>query len=142
MKILLDTNILIDFFAKREPFYQDAEKIFELCQQEKVQGAIAVHSILNMAYILRKNFTLAELKEIFSGLCKIFKVESIDSDVIFQAIADDNFADFEDCLQEKCALNFAANFIITRNLDDFKDGKLPALSPTDFVKLFEDNSAE
>lgn len=74
MRILIDTNILIDVVARREPFFADAVKIFEVCQQEIVEGTIAAHSVVNMAYILRKNFTPEELRAILLRLCKIFKV--------------------------------------------------------------------
>ena len=56
-RILIDTNVLIDVIARRDPFFADALKVFELCQQEIVDGTIAAHSVVNMAYILRKKFT-------------------------------------------------------------------------------------
>ena len=136
MKILIDTNILIDFFARREPFFEDAVKIFELCQKEIVEGSIAAHSIVDMAYILRKNFTLDELKKIFLRLCTIFKVEAIDVEKILRAIDDNEFKDFEDCLQMQCAVSFDADYIVTRNVDDFKAGNILAVTPQDFLNLY------
>ena len=138
MKILIDTNVLIDFFARREPFFEDAEKIFELCQKDFAEGVIASHSIVNMAYILRKKFTLDELKKIFSRLCIIFKVESLDREKILRAIEDKDFKDFEDCLQLQCAINFDADYIVTRNVADFKSSKIPAITPQDFLKLYSE----
>lgn len=137
MKILVDTNVLIDFFARREPFLADSVKIFELCQQEIVEGCIAAFSVVNMAYILRKNFSLDELKKIFLRLCKLFQVEPIDIEKILRAIDDNTFKDFEDCLQMQCAITFNADFIVTRNVDDFKSSCIPAITPADFCKIFE-----
>ena len=137
MKILIDTNVLIDFFTQREPFFVDSVKIFELCQKDIVEGAIAAHSIVNMDYILRKNFTLDELKKIFLSLCIIFQVEPIDVEKILRAIEDNGFKDFEDCLQMQCAVNFNADYIVTRNIEDFKSINVPAVTPKDFCKLFE-----
>ena len=134
MKILIDTNILIDFFARREPFFGDAVKIFELCQKEIVEGSIAAHSIVDMAYILRKNFTLDELKKIFLRLCTIFKVEAIDVEKILRAIDDNEFKDFEDCLQMQCAVSFDADYIVTRNVRDFKDSKVPVVTPVELIE--------
>ena len=114
MKILVDTNVLIDFFAQREPFFADSEKIFELCQKDIIEGVIAVHSIVNMSYILRKSYTLDELKKIFLRLCKLFQVESIDLEKILHAIETPNFKDFEDCLQMQCAVSSNVDYIVTR----------------------------
>ena len=136
MKILIDTNVLVDFFLRREPFLADAVQIFELCQKDIVEGVIAAHSIVNMAYILRKTFTLDELKKIFLRLCKLFKVEAIDVEKIIRAIEDKDFTDFEDCLQLQCAIDFNADYIVTRNVADFKSSKIPAITPQDFLKLY------
>ncbi len=137
MRILIDTNILIDFIARREPFFADALKIFELCQQEIVEGIVAAHSIVNMAYILRKNFKPAQLSKILLRLCKIFQVESIDLAKLTAALNNRDFSDFEDCLQTQCALSRRADYIVTRNVKDFATSEIPALSPEDFFKLLE-----
>ena len=142
MRILIDTNVLIDFFAKREPFIEHSAKIFELCQQEIVEGSIAAHSIVNMSYILRKNFSLDELKKIFLRLCEIFYVEAINWEQIIRSIDNNTFSDFEDCLQMQCALNFKADIIVTRNIGDFKSSIIPAMTPEDFCKLFDTSKAD
>lgn len=138
MRILIDTNILIDVVARREPFFADAVKVFELCQQEKVEGCIAAHSVVNMAYILRKNFTPDELREILLRLCKIFTVEAIDLRKLIAALNNRDFSDFEDCLQTQCALNLRADFIVTRNVSDFAASEIPAVTPEQFFKLLEE----
>lgn len=135
MRILIDTNILIDVIARREPFFTDAVKVFELCQQEKVQGYIAAHSVVNMAYILRKNFTLDELREILLRLCQIFTVEAINLNKLIAALNNRNFSDFEDSLQTQCALNIRTDYIVTRNIKDFTASEIPAITPEEFFKL-------
>lgn len=137
MRILLDTNILIDFVARREPFFADALKVFELCRQEKIDGVIAAHSVVNMAYILRKNFTADELREILLRLCKIFQVEAIDLSKLIAALGNRDFSDFEDCLQLQCALSLNADYIVTRNVKDFAAGKISAITPDEFLKILE-----
>ena len=72
MLILIDTNVLLDVIARREPHVVFSEKVIDLCRQEIINGAIAGHSVLNAMYVLRKNFTLAERKEIFLSLCESF----------------------------------------------------------------------
>ena len=60
MKILIDTNILIDYILERQPFTDSAEKIMILCKDKKIDGYIAVHSLINIFYILRKQMTVEE----------------------------------------------------------------------------------
>ena len=138
MRILIDTNILIDVVARREPFFANAVKVFELCQRELVEGVIAAHSVVNMAYILRKNFTPEELRAILLRLCKLFQVEAIDLSKLIAALNDHDFSDFEDCLQTQCALNVRADYIVTRNAPDFAASEIPAVTPEDFFKILEE----
>lgn len=138
MRILIDTNVLIDVIARREPFFANAIKVFEACQQEKVEGCIAAHSVVNMTYILRKNFTPDELREILLRLCKIFTVEAIDLSKLIAALSNRDFSDFEDCLQTQCALNVCADYIVTRNVKDFAASEIPAVTPEQFFKLLEE----
>ena len=77
-KILIDTNVLIDYILEREPFFDDAMRVISSCIDGRVKGYIAAHSISNMFFILRKDFTIKERREILSNLCTIFEVEGID----------------------------------------------------------------
>lgn len=135
MLILIDTNVLIDFIAKREPFYIFSEKVIDFCRQEIIDGAIAGHSVLNAMYILRKDFSLSELKAIFLNLCEFIYIEPVDFEKILSALKDDNFSDFEDCVQMQCALNFRADYIVTRDIKDFRGSEIPAITPEDFCKI-------
>lgn len=137
MLILIDTNVLLDVIARREPYIIFSEKVIDLCRQEIINGAIAGHSVLNAMYVLRKNFTLAERKEIFLSLCEFLYVESIDFGKIIQALKNDDFSDFEDCLQMQCALSLRADYIVTRNVKDFAASEIPAVTPEEFFNILE-----
>ena len=135
MRILVDTNVLIDVVTMREPFLADSVKIFELCQEKVIVGAIAAHSISNMSYILRKDFSRDKLREIFLNIFEVFRVEAIDFSKLLATVADETFSDFEDCLQVQCAKSFRADYIITRNVKDFAASEIPAVTPEDFCKI-------
>lgn len=138
MLILIDTNVLLDVIARREPYVIFSEKVIDLCRQEIINGAIASHSVLNAMYVLRKNFTLEERKEIFLSLCEFLYVESVDFGKIIQALKDDDFSDFEDCLQMQCALSLRADYIVTRNVKDFAASEIPAVTPEEFLNILEE----
>ena len=138
MLILIDTNVLLDVIARREPYVIFSEKVIDLCRQEIINGAIAGHSVLNAMYVLRKNFTLEERKKIFLNLCEFLYVESVDFGKIIQALKDDDFSDFEDCLQMQCALSLRADYIVTRNVKDFAASEIPAVTPEEFLNILEE----
>lgn len=98
-KILIDTNVLLDYLLEREPFFEDAKKVIMLCTEGNTKGCIAAHSISNMFFILRKDYTAKERREILSSLCTIFDVEGIDKAKLLSGLANEDFSGFEDCLQ-------------------------------------------
>ncbi len=77
-KILIDTNVFIDYLLEREPFFDDAKGVILSCTDGKIKGCIAAHSIPNIFFILRKDFNAKERREVLLNLCKIFDIEGID----------------------------------------------------------------
>ena len=136
-KILIDTNVLLDYLLEREPFFEDAKKVILSCTEGNTKGCIAAHSISNMFFILRKDYTAKERREILSSLCTIFDVEGIDKAKLLSGLANEDFSDFEDCLQDRCAENVAANYIITRNTKDFETSIVSAITPEEWLKKFK-----
>lgn len=135
MRILIDTNILIDFFSKRPQFYDNAYIIMKLCASKRVDGCIAAHSVMNSFYILRKEFSPEERRSTLIDLCKIVYVVGIDKAKIISALENDHFSDVEDCLQTECAKDFSADYIVTRNIKDFEQSVIPAITPDQFLKM-------
>ena len=84
---------------------------------------------------MRKAFSVEERRNFLQSLCELFAVEGIDKAKILEALADDSFSDFEDCLQMQCAMAFRADYIVTRNCDDFKGSRIPCIEPDEFCKL-------
>lgn len=137
MRILIDTNILLDYIAEREPYAEFARKILWLCKENKLEGCIAAHSIPNIFYILRKNYSINERKELLLGICKIFNVQCLDILKIKIALNNTEFSDFEDCLQMECAKAFNARYIITRNPKDFKASVIPCITPDELISKLQ-----
>ena len=92
MVILVDTNIIIDALANREPYADDAKRIMEKCAAREITGILAAHSIPNLFYILRKNFSQEERRFLLKNLCEIFQISDLKEN--------NAFSDFEDGLQE------------------------------------------
>ncbi|MCM1577270.1 MAG: PIN domain-containing protein [Ruminococcus sp.] len=135
MKILMDTNVLIDNLLKRDPFYKQSDEIIEMCINGDVRGFLAAHSITNAFYVMRKDYSEDKRREMLLEMCRIFEVVGIDGDKLRVCLGKNSFKDFEDCLQSECAVNCGADYIITRNIKDFSESSVKAVSPEEFLKM-------
>jgi len=135
MRILFDTNIILDFIIKREPFSDNANALIELCDTGVIEGCIAAHTIPDVFYILRKQLTVSERKNILLSLCEVMSIVGLDSLILLSALKNEDFTDFEDCLQNECAMKFNADYIVTRDPIGFLNAKIPIINPVDLLKL-------
>ncbi len=134
-KILIDTNVLLDYLLERDSFFEDAKKVIFSCADGKAKGCIAAHSISNMFFILRKDYNTKERREVLLNLCKIFDIEGIDKAKLISGLSNEDFSDFEDCLQMECARSYGADYIVTRNVSDYVTSEVKAIEPKDYLKL-------
>ena len=134
MVILIDTDIILDYLISREPFVDNADKILSLCFQQKCSGYIAAHSITNIFYILRRNFSASKRKEMLMELCEFIEVAGIHKKQVIDALANEDFDDLEDRLQVECARMVKADYIVTRNIADFTGSPIQVVSPEELLK--------
>lgn len=136
MALLIDTNILLNYLTNREDVYlEQSVKIVEMCAKGECIGYIAFHTLSTLWYVLRKRND-KERRESLRDICEIFQVVSASQEEILDAIEKDSFVDFEDCLQDKCAKEAGANYIITCNTKDFQNSEIPALNPQEFLNCY------
>ncbi len=135
MTALIDTNIILDVFLKRIPFYEMSYKILNMCKNGSVNGIISAHSVSNIWYISRKDFNDDERRTLIKTLFDCFEVSSFNKQKLLSAIDRTDFSAFEDCLQDECAKEFDADFIVTRNVKDFAHSNVKAVSPEEFIQL-------
>lgn len=133
MKILVDTNVLIDYMVDREPYCGEAIQIVDLCIGKKVKGYVAAHAITDTFYTLRK-LSSEVRKELLREVCAIFIIIGIDEAKLLKVIDNEDFDDIEDCLQAVCAEEYSLDYIVTRNVKDFNGGSVPAIAPADLLE--------
>lgn len=136
MDLLIDTNILIDVIAHRDEFFENSKKIYDICVKRICNGYIAAHTITNMNYILRKTISDDDRRKILLSICELFTVVGLDSSKLISALHRKTFFDFEDCLQDECAIDINADYIITRNKEDYEASHVRALTPAEFLKIW------
>jgi predicted nucleic acid-binding protein len=136
MVLLIDTNVLLNYLTNRkDPYLEQSVEIVRKCASGECTGYIAFHTLSTLWYVLRKRSDCIRRQNL-KDICEIFTVATASQVEILDAIEKDCFADFEDCLQDKCAKDVEADYIITCNVKDFENSEIPAITPNDFVELF------
>lgn len=133
-KLFVDTNIVIDLLAKRNPFYREAANLFSLADNGGVELATSSLTIANTHYVLQRQIDPGKAKQILRKLRLIISILPLNEKLIDLALNDQTFPDFEDALQYFSALEFQQNLIITRNLRDFKQADLPVMTADQFME--------
>lgn len=132
MKVFIDTNVLIDYLAKREPFCYDATLIFEMLNQRKIKGAMSALTIVNCAYVLRKAFPPKAVMDTVKWLCDELEITAIDKNTILHA-AHKHTNDFEDSVQYFSATYFHPDVVITRDKKGFSSADIVVMTPAEFI---------
>lgn len=143
MRVLVDTNILLDVILLREPHLENSKRVLQCCQSF-VDGYMALHSFSNMFYILHEieNFSVEECRNTLNKFLYVFDVAGLTKAQLVSAINDVNFDDLEDSMQHGSALSADVDYIITRDTDDFKNCAVPAITPEQFLLIAHENWEE
>ena len=132
--ILIDTDVILDFFFDRQPFSDDAALIFALCEKKKIKGYVTPVIYSNTYYLLRQTAHHDKVINKLKQLLSITDVLTMDREVVIQAL-NSGFTDFEDALQNFSAIkNGDISAIITRNIKDYKTSKIGVLTPDNYLK--------
>jgi predicted nucleic acid-binding protein len=132
MKVLIDTNIILDIVLERQPFVEQAIQVLQTAQTDIVLFLTAT-TITDLYYITRKAKGRAIALSFIADLLQFVEVAGVDKDVIMQALHSD-IADFEDAIQESAAKSQTINVIVTRNETDFENSVLEIHSPESFLQ--------
>lgn len=133
IKILVDTNVIIDVLAHREPFYEDSARIFSLADLGRVKLVISALSIANAHYILHNVMKIKSARTILGKFKVLVESLPLNDKVLDLAISDTKFNDFEDGIQYFTALDAQCDLIITRNIKDFRNSLIPTLQPKEYL---------
>jgi predicted nucleic acid-binding protein len=133
-RIFIDTNIVLDLLSRREPFFEEAAELFSLADRKIVSLTISSLSIAHTSYTLLRQMNSKDNKTVLRKLRIIVDILPLDDKIIGLALNDESFSDFEDGLQYFTAIEANQEIIITRNLKDFKNSKLPILTAKQFLK--------
>ena len=134
-RVFLDTNVIVDYLVKREFFYSDAAIIMSLAKHRKIKLYAASMSFATASYLMAKHYhnDSAAIKLAISNFIKYCHVTVVDRSTVETSVAS-AFADFEDGMQNACAMECKADYIVTRNVDDFTASSLNVVEPSQFLQ--------
>ena len=136
-KLFIDTNIVIDLLAQREPFYAESATLFTMADKKLLKLGVSSLTIANTHYILQQKMPANKAKRVLRKLKLIVDIYPLDDKIVSLALNDDLFTDFEDSLQYFTAMEYKQDVIITRNIKDYKKSQLPIHTPKEYLSLME-----
>jgi predicted nucleic acid-binding protein len=132
VRVLLDTDVVLDVVLAREPFAQASTQLFKLHEQGKIDVYIAAITPINVFYVTRKIKGGQVARQAVESLLGAFSVCPLSHSVLDEAYKL-SFADYEDAVQHASAVANGLDTIVTRDLNDYRNATLPVFSPTDFL---------
>jgi predicted nucleic acid-binding protein len=134
MKVLFDTNVLLDVVLARVPFVENAAYLLESVELGKIQGFISATTVTDIHYLVKRHTKSAEIAiTTISKLLILMEVCAVDRGVIQQAM-DMELSDFEDAIQVAAAITTSLDVIVTRDVVGFIGSPIPIMSPDELVK--------
>lgn len=142
MKILVDTNVVLDVMLDRKPFSLDAAKLFSKVESKELVGFLGATTITTIHYIARKTVGSKQARIEIEKLFQLFEIAPIDKSTLESAVKSE-IIDFEDAVLHEAGKKVEVDAIVTRNPKDFKKGALPVFLPEELLtKLDEEANNE
>lgn len=140
MRVLFDTDVVLDLIMARQPFASEAAELFDLGEQGAFEPHISALTPLNIFYIARKAKSSIDLRTAVKQLVGSVNICALAESTILAAFALP-FSDYEDAVQHCCATASGLDAIVTRNTKDYENATLPIFTPTEFLNHLKSRQA-
>lgn len=132
MKVLLDTNVILDVWLAREPFWRDSACVLGKVEKKEIDGVISPHTITTLHYLGKNVLGEERARELLNSLLNISKVGNTSGRTFKMALGSE-ISDFEDAVVEAVSITSKVDFIVTRNIKDFKRSRIKAIEPSEII---------
>lgn len=136
MKILFDTNVILDVMLLRNPFYKSAALLLAEAERKKVEGFVCSTTVTTIHYLVEKAKGRKVALSQIENLLKIFQISQVDKSCLESALSS-KIKDFEDAVLNESASRERVDGIVTRNVKDFHESKLTIYNPEEFLKILK-----
>ena len=134
MRVLLDTNVVLDVLLDRRPFAEAATKVFALVEQSRIEGFLCATTVTTIDYLLGQSLDTAKAREALERILDLFEIAAVNRPVLEQALRS-GISDFEDAVLEQAGLLVAVDAITTRNTKDFQKSSVTILDPIELISI-------
>ena len=132
MKVLLDTNVVLDVLLDRKPHAADSARIFKWVEEGRIAGVLCATTLTTLDYLLTQSLGRADSRSILARLLRLFEIAPVMRTVLEGALRSE-MADFEDAVLVQAARQAGADLVITRNVRDFAKAACPVFDPRQFL---------
>jgi len=136
LRVLVDTNVVLDVLLAREPFAKAAAEVLALVEESRIEGFLCATTVTTVHYLLEQALAPKEARLALKRLLDLFEIAPVNRSVLEQALRSD-LLDFEDAVLEQSALLVSVDVITTRNLKDFQKSSVIALDPPELLSAVE-----
>jgi predicted nucleic acid-binding protein len=134
-RVLIDLNVILDVLMHREPFWEDAAKVWALAETRQVTAFVAGHSITTLFYLYRRQSGSTAAVQLIRQLLQVFSVATVDQNAI-ELACNLGWNDFEDAVQFTSGQGMDCKFLVTRNPQDFSTAMITVLRPSEFLAIW------
>ena len=136
MKVIVDTNVVLDVLLGREPFVKPAVDLFRLVEESRIDAFICATTVTTIDYLLVNSLPAPKARSALRKLISLFEIATVNRPVIERAIVS-KIKDFEDAVLDEAGQLAGVDFVITRNIKDFTGSALKVCDPNEFLALFD-----
>ena len=134
LRVLIDLNVILDVLQRREPFYAASARVLACAETNLIEGWIAAHSVTTLFYLVSKYQSAEKARVVIGELLSFLSVAAVNHEVIEQALVLP-YSDLEDGVQMIAAVQSGVQYLVTRDLEGYRDGPLPVLQPAELLTL-------
>ena len=136
MKALFDTNVVLDVLLNRQPFADDAAQLMSRVERSEINGFLCTTTVTTIHYLIEKALGAESAMQHIRLLLSLFEVAPVNR-VVIESALERGFSDFEDAVIDEATCHSGAEYIITRNIRDFKNSSVPAYTPSGFIQVLD-----
>ena len=134
MKVLFDTNIILDVLLEREQFFELSSNLVSLAETQEIEGYLCATTITTIDYLVSRKFNKDKARSTIQKLLRIFQIAEVNKDILLHSV-ESKFSDFEDAVQHFSGQSIPVDSIVTRNISDFKQAEYPVYSPSELCGI-------
>ena len=137
MIVLIDSNVALDILLNNAGLVDGSKAVFKLAEHKRITGYVSASAVTDIFYISAKKLGKKGAKEAIKHLLKIYNPATVTDEDIYKAL-DLTWDDFEDSVQFTVGEGLSADYIVTRNTQDFTSSHIPAVTPEQFLQIIAD----